>query len=256
MAVTGRLPDFVIGGAPRSGTSWLHTLFANHPQTYVPVPFKPEPKYFLVDSEYAQGLEYYSNRWFSGVPADIVAGEKSANYLESPTAARRISSDLPAVRMIFILREPADRARSNYLWSRMNGLEDEDFATAIKREAERERSYPDRFRFSRPYSYFSRGLYARHLRPYLELISRDRILVMRYEDIAQDPTRFAKRVLGFLGVEQGTFDVGDMGRINSADDGSPDPELDDVVLELRERYHEPNQELRLLVGGDFDNWEA
>ena len=93
--------------------------------------------------------------------------------------------------MIFILREPADRARANYLWSCKNGLETEDFATALELEAEREAAYPAEYRFSRPYSYYSRGLYARHLRPYLERLSRDRVLIMRYEDIAEDPTKFA-----------------------------------------------------------------
>ena len=56
MTAVGRLPDVLIGGAPRCGTSWLHTVFANHPQIYVPVPFQPEPKFFLVDAEYAKGL--------------------------------------------------------------------------------------------------------------------------------------------------------------------------------------------------------
>jgi hypothetical protein len=250
----GRLPDFIVGGAPRSGTSWLHTLFATHPQTYVPVPFKPEPKFFLVDSEYSRGLAYYSERWFSMAPAGVVVGEKSANYLESPTAALRISRDLPAVRLIFTLREPADRARSNYLWSRMNGLETEDFATAIEREDERERNYPVQYRFSRPHSYFSRGLYARHLRPYFDLLGHDRILVVRYEDIAHDPGEFAKRVLGFLGVELDAVDVQGLGMINSSEDRDRAGEYEDVVQLLRVRYHESNQELRELLGRDFDCW--
>lgn len=257
LAVTnsGRLPDVLVGGAPRSGTSWLHTLFARHPQVYVPVPFKPEPKFFLVDGEYAKGLSYYSERWFAGVPAHVVACEKSANYLESPTAAQRISRDLPGVRMIFILREPASRALSNYLWSRMNGLETESFQKAIELEPERERNYPDEFRFSRPYSYFSRGLYAMHLQHYFDLLGRDRILVMRYEDIADAPQQFAKRVLTFLDVELGSLDADALGMINSTDEPNDTDEFRATVGELTERYRRPNAELYRLLGSDFEGWD-
>lgn len=255
MKAVGRLPDVLIGGAPRCGTSWLHTVFANHPQMYVPVPFKPEPKFFLVDAEYDKGLPYYSDRWFSKTPADVVACEKSANYLESSTAACRISGDLPAVRMIFILREPADRTRANYLWSRKNGLETEDFATALRLEAGREATYPPEYRFSRPHSYFSRGLYAQHLRPYLELLSRDRVLVMRYEDIVDDPTKFAEHVLRFLNLELGSLDVTSLGKVNSANAPDNGNDFDEIVCGLKERYRGPNKELRDLLGADFELWD-
>jgi len=257
MTETGRLPDVLICGAPRSGTSWLHTLLASHPKTYVPIPFKPEPKFFLVDAEYARGLDYYSERWFSNVPEAVVACEKSANYLESPVVARRIAADLPEVRLIFTLRDPADRALSNYLWSRMNGLETEDFATAIRLEETRERSYPEKHRFSRPHSYFSRGLYAQHLRPYLDLFGRERILVVRYEDISNDPQALAKQVLGFMGVELGTLDVTSIGTVNAAQNEARADEIGEferTLSELRERYREPNTELYSLLGKDFYGW--
>src|SRR5207244_8286354 len=123
-------------------------------------PLKPEPKFFLRDDEYAKGLEYYSKKWFEGVGSSKLAGEKSTDYLESPNAAARIARNLPHVKLIFLLREPVSRAYSNYLWSKMNGLETEEFATALRLEAERERELPERLKFTRPFSYSSRGLYA------------------------------------------------------------------------------------------------
>ena len=122
-------------------------------------PLKPEPKFFLRDDEYAKGLEYYSTKWFEGVEPSKIAGEKSTDYLES-SAAARIAKHLSHVKLIFLLREPVSRAYSNYLWSKMNGLETEDFATALRLEARRERELPERLKFTRPFSYFSRGLYA------------------------------------------------------------------------------------------------
>ena len=86
-------------------------------------PVKPEPKFFSVDEIFNLGIEYYSSTWFRNLSLAKIAGEKSTNYLESPSAAARIHKHLPDVKLIFILREPADRAYSNYLWSRMNGYE-------------------------------------------------------------------------------------------------------------------------------------
>src|SRR5215831_16827350 len=119
-------------------------------------PVTPEPKFFQVDDLYARGLDHYA-RWFEPAGAGQIAGEKSTNYLESPDAAERIANDLPTVKLVFILREPVERAYSNYLWSKMNGLESDDSETALKLEADRERAYPARLQFARPHSYFSRG---------------------------------------------------------------------------------------------------
>jgi hypothetical protein len=106
-------------------------------------PLKPEPKFFLRDELYAKGLSHYSQAWFAGVGDDQVAGEKSTDYLESAPAAERIARDLPRVKLVFILREPVGRAYSNYLWTKMNGLETESFAAAIRLEEQRERELPE-----------------------------------------------------------------------------------------------------------------
>src|SRR6185436_5476904 len=144
-----RLPDFLVGGAPRSGTTWLYRALAKHPDVYMATPAKPEPKFFLVDELYARGLEHYSRTWFEQAPPGKIAGEKSTDYLESAPAAARIARDLPNARLVFILREPVDRAHSNFLWTRMNGLEQEDFETALRLEDEREKALTGRLRFTR-----------------------------------------------------------------------------------------------------------
>ena len=187
-----RLPDFIIGGAPRSGTTWLYELLDRHPDVNMAKPVKPEPKFFLRDDLSAKGLSHYSQAWFADIGDDQVAGEKSTDYLESAPAAERIARDLPRVKLVFILREPVGRAYSNYLWTKMNGLETESFAAAVRLEEQRERELPERLRFTRPYSYFSRGLYADLLAPYLERFPRAQLLVARYEDIRQRPAALAE----------------------------------------------------------------
>src|SRR5215469_15817261 len=182
-----RLPDVIIAGAPRSATTWLYMLAKLHPQLAMAEPRVPEPKFFLVDELFERGLEYYSANWFAALPSDRLLGEKSANYLESPAAAERIYHSLPRAKLIFVLRNPVDRAYSNYLWSCQNGLEVESFERALALEEQRERALPPGLRFARPHAYFSRGLYIRHLARFFNRFPRQQMLVLRHEDVATCP---------------------------------------------------------------------
>ena len=250
-----RLPEFIIGGAPRSGTTWLYALLDRHPDIEMAKPLSPEPKFFLRDDEYAKGLAYYSQKWFAGIDPSKVAGEKSTDYLEHAESAVRIAKDLPQVKLIFILREPVSRAYSNYLWSKMNGLETEDFATALRLEAQRERELPVKWKFTRPFSYFSRGLYADLLEPYINRFMEHQLLVTRFEDIVERPETLAEQVQRFVGVAPRPQDAVGLGVVNpSEQDGGG---LEDAVAgELRARYAEPNRRLATMLGPSFQMWSA
>ena len=242
-----RLPDFIIGGAPRAGTTWLYELLDRHPGVHMAKPLAPEPKFFLRDDEYAKGLSYYSEKWFAGVDVAKMAGEKSTDYLESSTAATRIARDLPHVKLVFSLREPVSRAYSNYLWSRMNGLETEDFATALTLEEQRERELPERWKFTRPFSYFSRGLYADLLEPYVNRYMEAQILVVRFEDIIERPSALAETVQRFVGVTPRPGDADGLGVINPSERDAAGL-ADDVRRDLAARYVEPNRRLEAMLG--------
>jgi hypothetical protein len=231
----------------------LYWLLDRHPDVYMARPVTPEPKFFLVDHLYAQGLRHYAETWFAAAGDAAMAGEKSTDYLESAAAARRIAHDLPRVKLVFILREPAGRAYSNYLWTRMNGLETEDFATALRLEEQRERDLPERLKFARPFSYFSRGLYADLLAPYFEHFSRNQILVLRFEDVTSRPMVVAERLHRFLGVRARPDDTAGIGVINPSEkDGATFDE--GISRELRARYAEPNRRLASMIGSDFETW--
>ena len=188
------------------------------------VPVKPESKFFLVDGVYQKGIEYYQHTWFAEVPDQKLAGEKTTNYLESPQAAERIHQHLPQIKLIFILREPADRAYSNYLWSCMNGLESEDFETALNLEDQRERDVPEHLRYSRPHAYFSRGLYAQLLHPYFKRFPREQVLCLKYEDIMTKPQELARSLYEFLEVSVRPGDAASQGITNpSRKNGEPVP---------------------------------
>lgn len=250
-----RLPDFIIGGAPRSGTTWLYHLLDRHPDIYMAKPVAPEPKFFLVDELYEKGIDFYIDNWFSGLPEGRICGEKSTNYLESAEAARRIQKHLPAAKLIFILRDPVERAFSNYLWSRMNGLEHEDFETALALEKERERTLPEKFRYARPYAYFSRGLYADLLLPYFEYFPKDRILCLRFEDIIDCPAGLTVRLHGFLDIESRPDDAVGLGIINMAEHEDTLRIREETRHKLYRAYEIQNQRLRKLLGSDFNIWQ-
>jgi len=248
-----RLPEFIIGGAPRSGTTWLYELLDRHPGVYMAKPLSPEPKFFLRDDEYAKGLRYYSEKWFAGVEPSKMAGEKSTDYLEHAESASRIAKDLPHVKMIFILREPVDRAYSNYRWSKMNGLETEDFATALRLEDQRERELPEKWKFTRPFSYFSRGLYADLLEPYIDRFMDHQLLVTRFEDIIERPKALAETVQRFIGVEPRPGDADGLGVVNPSEQDAAGMS-DEVRRELQARYAEPNRRLAQMLGPSFQLW--
>ena len=252
-----RLPEFIIGGAPRSGTTWLYELLDRHPGVYMAKPVAPEPKFFLRDDEYAKGLSYYSERWFAGADLSKMAGEKSTDYLEHAESAARLAKDIPLVKLIFILREPVSRAYSNYLWTKMNGLEKEDFATALRLEEQRERELPAKWKFTRPFSYFSRGLYADLLEPYFSRFKEHQLLIARFEDIIERPKALAETVQRFIGVPPRPEDAENLGVINPSEQDTAGMN-EDVRRELQARYAEPNRRLAALLtsrlGPAFPLW--
>ena len=247
------LPTFIIGGAPRSSTTYLYDLCDSHPDIYMAKPRAPEPKFFLIDEEYDKGLGYYSEKYFAQAAGFRAIGEKSTNYLENLHVAQRIKQRLPDVKLIFVLRNPVDRAFSNYLWSCKNGLETLSFVEALKREEERESRYKPEHRYARPFSYISRGLYAKHLKPYLELFSPAQVKILLLDDIVSAPEATTRDLFSFLGVPtvRTSFDLTQ--RVNSA--RRPSDHIPPSIHELLHGvYYHHNQELSTLTGRDLSHW--
>jgi len=246
-------PTFIIAGAPRSGTTWLYELLDRHPDVFMAKPPRPEPKFFLVDELYARGIEHYYDTWFADAATYAAAGEKSTNYLESSTAAERIHAQLPQVKLVFILREPAQRAYSNWMWSVMNGMETGDFETALAKEDERDRNVTPRLKYARPHAYFSRGLYATLLRPYLNLFPRQQVLCLKFDDIIRHPGDLAARLHRFIEVTPRPHDTEGLDVVNPSEKRC-DVMPDDVIDRLRHRYADSIRELAALVGPEFAEW--
>ena len=135
----------------------------------------------------------------------------------------------------------------------MNGLETEDFATALRLEDQRERALPDRLKFTRPFSYFSRGVYADLLEPYFNRFMEHQLLIARFEDIVDRPREVAEAVQAFIGVTARPSDADRLGIVNPSRRDS-NGLAEDVRRELERRYDEPNRRLSMLLGSSFPMW--
>jgi hypothetical protein len=214
--------SFILGGAPRSGTTCLAAALDAHPRLWMLKPFVPEPKIFILPGEKTPegyGAEIAARA--VGAPEGRILGEKTSYYFESDEAARRIARTLPKIRMLFILREPVARAYSNYLWSKRNGLENLSFEEAVAAEGTRADGLPAEKSYVRPHAYLERGRYGTHAQRWLRLLNRSRLLFLLYEDLVSDPAALLARVHDFLGVSRETVRVPKLERLNASDPTSP-----------------------------------
>jgi hypothetical protein len=215
-------PDFLIAGAPKAGTTALHAALAQHPEIFVSSP--KEAKYWLCDDappphyrgpgdrhsqqEWIWRRGEYDGLW-TAARDDQVRGESTPFYLWSRGAHRRIGEGLPGVKVIAIVRDPIDRAYSNWMHLWCDGLEPvDDFPTAFG--LERERIVAGYAPFWR---YRELGLYGAQLAHLYDHVDRSQVLVMRYRDLVDSPTVAVDKACAFLGVSTGL--VGEIPKDNS-----------------------------------------
>ena len=207
------LPDFFIAGAPKAGTTAVHAALARHPALYMSA--VKEPKFFLTDGPPpARGgpgdvQTYREHVWqrhdyealFAAAPAGALRGESTPFYLYNRDAQRRIRALIPSARLIVILRDPVERAHSNWahLWSA--GLDPvDDFVLACAEEQRRiEAGWADFWRYT------SLGRYGDQLEHLYTVFPRDQVLVFRYHALIESPGLVLDQICAFLGVPQGVL---------------------------------------------------
>jgi hypothetical protein len=205
------LPDFFVAGAPKSGTTALHAALARHPELYLSA--VKEPKFFLTDGPPpAQGgpgdvKTYREHVWqradyealFDPAPPGALRGESTPFYLYNRDAQLRIRALVPDAKLIVVLRDPVERAHSNWthLWSA--GLDPiNDFVQACAAEEQRVAAgWADFWHYKRL------GLYGQQLQHLYSAFPPDRVLVFRYRDLVDHPAGTLDRICAFLGVAQG-----------------------------------------------------
>jgi hypothetical protein len=248
------VPDFLIGGAPRSGTTALAEQLDRHPQIHMARPLIPEPKVFMTDAGSPAAFRERYRAFFDANHGDLIRGEKTSYYLESDPAREWIGATLPNVRIAFTVREPLDRAQSNWRWSRQNGLETLSFGDAIAKEAERVNPLPAERSYARPFAYLERADYGDFARRWFKTLGRDRVAFFLFEDlVSAEGHHVVRQMLEFIGA-----DPCDLGSIPTGIGNETDAAADKLDPDLRERLRD---RLRPLVedfasttGVDVGRW--
>ena len=198
-----RLPDFLGIGTQKGGTTYLHGLLQQHPQVYLAHP--KELHFFSV--YHHRGLEWYGHH-FDAATADQCCGEVTPYYLFYPLAAERISSALPKVKLIVLLRDPVERTLSQYFHSKRLGLEslelEEALAAEPKRLADAEAALKlgEAHKSHQQHSYLSRSRYELQLPRFETLFPSEQLQVLRSEDLFERPRQLWTSVLTFLGLDE------------------------------------------------------
>jgi hypothetical protein len=178
-----RLPDFIVIGAMKCGTSSLHEQLALRSGLFLSEP--KEPNFFSDDAQYARGVAWYASLFAAAHPGQL-CGESSTHYTKLPThphAAERMREHLPSVKLIYVMRDPLDRIVSQYIheWTERGvrgSLED------AVRSQERFLAY---------------SCYARQLEPYLRSFGSQSILLVAFERMLAHPNQELARVCSFIG---------------------------------------------------------
>lgn len=183
----GRLPDFFVIGAQKSGTSTLHRLLQQHPQAFLCDP--KEPHYFSDPAVYARGESEY-RMLFGGAGDALAVGEASTTYSMYPHysgVVERVAKAVPNPRLIYLVREPIARMRSAYLHALTWGSEIRPIAEALRSDPR----------------YLLHSSYAFQLEQWLELVPRDRILLLSLDELHADPGNTLARAAAFLCLDPG-----------------------------------------------------
>ncbi|MEW6072942.1 MAG: sulfotransferase [Planctomycetota bacterium] len=205
-----RLPNFVVIGAPRCGTTSLFHWLRQHPGVYLPV--RKELHFFSYpilaahcagpgDREALAGLvaswdEYQAH--YAGAREEAAVGEVSPSYLLHSSARHAIAERLGQVKVIALLRDPVEKAYSQHALLARQGREDLPFAAALDAEEERRRRG-----WGDLWWYAAGARYAPGIEDYAATFGRENVLVVRFEDLEREPRAALPGVLAFLGVDPG-----------------------------------------------------
>lgn len=174
-------PDFLYIGPPKSASTWLYEVMRGHPAISVPV----IKDIYYFDRYFDRGAPWYEAHFANAPAGTLATGEFSHDYLYCDIAAARIAEALPDVRLMTILRQPMERALSEFRFLQRSGLVGANFETAVA---------------GHRYDIVTKGLYGSALRPYWARFSSNRIATFVYDDLLTDAKGFANTVFAFLGV--------------------------------------------------------
>ena len=254
------LPDFLIIGAAKCGTTSLYSFMIKHPDIY-PALWK---EIFFFDRYYPRGINWYRANFPSKfqkfskklVKKNFLTGEATPTYIHHPLAAQRVFETNSKIKLIILLRNPIERAYSHYQMEVSLGYENKSFEVAINLENERlsgekEKMLMDKNYFSykrQIFSYLTSGIYVDQLKIWMNQFPKEQFLIIKTEDLANKPQEILNQVFEFLNLAK--FDMSKFEKYNLGKYS----EMNNHIRKKLVNYFLPhNEKLYKFLDNDF-NW--
>ena len=252
-AAQRKLPDFLVIGGKRCGTTTLFEFLRQHQMIAEPV----IDHMGFFDDNYSIGINYYKS--FFPIKTEETAKkldyDVTTSYLTSPFVAERVAKEIPNVKIIVLLRNPTSRAWSDYNASQKKDASEEEFQTYIDDELQEleasdfeEKVSKNDYNMSEPFSNFiKKGLYAVYLKKWLKLFPRKNFLFISTESFSKDENKVFKQIFDFLGLSN--FEIHKLQRMSKGNYEKLNPKIKNK-LDLFFAPH--NDELFKLINEKYD----
>jgi len=241
-----RLPDFLIVGAMKAGSSTLAEYLNMHTDIHMP---DHEMHFFNRDINFEQGVGYYSQELMKGAGDSILCvGEKTPTYSCQENCAERIYEALPNVKLVWILREPFSRSFSNFMHAKNGGVETRDFQVAVMEESEsiKENIFK---------GYVERSKYINQIERFLEFFSIEQMYFLKFENLVSDYLRELNLLAEFLGVAPFKGNLSPVHRNKTRlKAGEPCQVASELREKLKKQFEPSNEKLTELTGLDLSDW--
>ncbi len=252
-AAQRKLPDFLVIGGKRCGTTTLFEFLRQHQMIAEPV----IDHMGFFDDNYSIGINYYKS--FFPIKTEETAKkldyDVTTSYLTSPFVAERVAKEIPNVKIIVLLRNPTSRAWSDYNASQKKDASEEEFQTYIDDELQEleasdfeEKVSKNDYNMSEPFSNFiKKGLYSVYLKKWLKLFPRKNFLFISTESFSNDENKVFKQIFDFLGLSN--FEIHKLQRMSKGNYEKLNPKIKNK-LDLFFAPH--NDELFKLINEKYD----
>jgi len=252
-AAQRKLPDFLVIGGKRCGTTTLFEFLRQHQMIAEPV----IDHMGFFDDNYSIGINYYKS--FFPIKTEETAKkldyDVTTSYLTSPFVAERVAKEIPNVKIIVLLRNPTSRAWSDYNASQKKDGSEEQFQSYIDDELQEleasdfeEKVSKNDYNMSEPFSNFiKKGLYAVYLKKWLKLFPRKNFLFISTESFSKDENKVFKQIFDFLGLSN--FEIHKLQRMSKGNYEKLNPKIKNK-LDLFFASH--NDELFKLINEKYD----
>jgi Sulfotransferase domain len=261
------MPDFLIIGTQRGGTTSLYSYLTAHPQIVSAT--RKEIHFF--DKNFHRDIPWYRAQFPALIESDmaetigrqhVITGEASPYYLFHPHAPARAALVVPNTKLIVLLRNPVDRACSHYYYEVERGYETLSFEEALAQEETRTRDEGQRLAADphyyspnhRRYSYLARGIYVDQLERWMNHFPKEQFFIIKSEEFYATPERKLQELFLFLGLpDTSGVQQQEYKQLNSSTSSQAkmEPEMRKRLLSYFEPY---NERLYTLLGRDF-GWD-